>query len=161
MKKIISIVFSIALFPAMLQAQSCNNAIIPSSPTTQFQVGFDETLDSTTNLIWKRCSVGQTWTGSSCSGVTSSLTWSQALATGTNGWRLPNIRELLSIVEVSCDSPAINTDIFPNTSNLFFWTGSPYDNNNNAWVVSFSDGNDEGGDKATGRAVRLVKHAYY
>ena len=158
MKKIISIIFCVALLPAVAKAQSCNASIAESTPDAQFQISNDEVLDYRTNLIWKRCAVGKTWTGTTCTGTSDSLTWAQALAAGTTGnWRLPNIKELLSIVEVSCGLPAINEAIFPNTSNEFFWTSSPYVNNNQAWSVSFEDGNDQGGDKSGGAAVRLVR----
>lgn len=158
MKKIIIIIFCLALPPATAQAQSCNASIAQSTPNAQFQISNDEVLDYRTNLIWKRCAVGKTWSGSACTGISDSLTWAQALAAGTTGsWRLPNIKELLSIVEVSCGSPAINENIFPNTSNDFFWTSSPYVNNNQAWLVSFEDGNDQGGSKSDGGAVRLVR----
>ena len=157
MKKIVSIVLgSMLLLPAMAQAQ-CNSSIMKSTPSALFTISNDEALDIRTRLVWKRCMVGKTWNGTSCVGTADSLTWGQALAAGTGGWRLPNIKELLSIVEVSCASPAINTTVFPNTSDLFFWTSSPYANNNQAWSVSFTDGNDEGGDKTTGLAVRLVR----
>lgn len=158
MKSLFSIIVSAALLPAMAQAQSCNSQITPSTPNAQFQVDGEEVIDFRTNLIWKRCATGQTWTGSSCSGASDSYTWAQALSVGNGtNWRLPNIKELLSLVEVSCGSPAINASIFPNTEDLYFWTSSPYVNNNQAWLVSFSDGNDEGGDKSIGRAVRLVR----
>lgn len=159
MKKVCSIILSAMLLPAMAQAQSCNDSIRQSTFSAQFLINNDEVRDIRTNLVWKRCSVGKVWTGSSCSGTATSLTWQQALAAGSDDWRLPNIKELLSIVEVSCASPAINTTIFPSTSNLFFWTSSPYANNNQVWTVLFEDGNDEGGNKSDGGAVRLVRDA--
>lgn len=157
MKKIALIILSAMLLPLAAQAQSCNSSILESTPSVLFDIAGDEVTDIRTQLVWKRCSVGKTWSGSSCDGAASSLTWEQALATGTNGWRLPNIKELLSIVEVSCASPAINQFAFPNTSDLYFWTSSPYVNNNQAWSVTFEDGNDEGGNKLDGGAVRLVR----
>ena len=159
MKKIGFIVLSAMLLPAIAQAQSCNNSILKSAHSGFFIMNNDEAQDIRTQLIWKRCTVGQTWTGTNCEGTADSFTWGQALAAGTGGWRLPNIKELLSIVEVSCASPAINAAVFPDTSDLFFWTSSPYANNNQAWSVSFTDGNDEGGAKTMGLAVRLVKGA--
>lgn len=157
MKKLAAIILSTALFSTMANAQLCNDSISLSTPSAQFQVSNDEVLDYRSNLIWQRCSVGQSWTGSGCSGAADSLNWAQALSAGTSGWRLPNIKELLSIVEVSCASPSINESIFPDTADSFFWTSSPYVNNNQAWLVSFTDGNDEGGDKASAGAVRLVR----
>ena len=160
MKAIIAVLFLIGCLSSVVHAeQSCNSAIEPSTPSSQFILMGSEVKDVKTNLIWKRCSVGQYWNGSQCTGTTSALSWEQALAQSGSGWRLPNIKELLSIVEVSCGSPAANIKIFPNTPNVFFWTGSPYTNNNQVWSVSFEDGNDEGGNKSTQGAVRLVRNA--
>lgn len=160
MKTITPVVLFLGLLSGVVQAQSCNDSIDESTPNIRFEVSGDEVTDMRTNLIWKRCAEGRVWVSasSSCSGSALSLTWSQALSRGTGDWRLPNIKELLSIVEVSCASPAINETIFPDTStDGFFWTSSPYINNGQSWSVLFDDGNDEGTDKSSGGSVRLVK----
>lgn len=160
MKIVTSAVLILGLLSGIAQAQSCNDSIDTSTPDIRFEVSDDEVTDVRTNLIWKRCAEGQVWVSasSSCSGSALSLTWSQALSQGSGDWRLPNIKELLSIVEVSCASPAINETIFPDTStDGFFWTSSPYINNAQAWSVLFDDGNDAGEGKSSGGAVRLVK----
>ncbi|PWQ92354.1 DUF1566 domain-containing protein [Leucothrix pacifica] len=159
MKTIISIALSLGLLSGVAQAQSCNTAIEDSTPDIRFVTSGDEVKDLMTNLTWKRCAQGQVWNSatSSCVGTVLSLSWSQALSQGTGDWRLPNIKELLSIVEISCSAPAINETIFPNTPDDYFWTSSPYINNAQAWLVLFEDGNDEGGSKSNGNSVRLVK----
>ena len=58
-------------------------------------------------LEWLRCSVGQSWTGSTCAGSAKEFTFKEALAipktfnaTGYGGkrdWRVPSIRELNSL----------------------------------------------------------------
>jgi hypothetical protein len=62
--------------------------------------------DTTTGAMWKRCSEGQTWTGASCDGEATGYTWEQARAltstfAGYNDWRVPNIRELHTITDLS------------------------------------------------------------
>ena len=161
MKTVLSITLSLALLSGVAQAQTCNSAIAESTPDIRFVVSDGEVTDLVTNLTWKRCAEGKVWnsTTSSCAGTALSLTWNLALAEPTGDWRVPNIKELLSIVEVSCGFPAINETIFPDTSNNFFWTSSPYINNDQAWSVLFEDGNDEGGNKNSGASVRLVRDA--
>ena len=161
MKTIVSIALTLGLLSGVAQAQSCNNNIPASAPDARFILSDDEAQDLVTNLTWKRCAQGQQWNeeSASCSGAATPMTWSQALSESADGWRVPNIKELLSIVEVSCSSPAINTAIFPNTSSVSFWTASPYINNAQTWSVSFDDGNDAGGGKSSGLLVRLVKDA--
>ena len=93
-----------------------------------------------------RCALGQTWTGSTCSGTAGTYSYNQAVAltntfAGHSDWRLPNIAELQTIVERENVSPAINGTLFPNTLNNGFWSSSPYVGNSNyAWYVNFSNG---------------------
>lgn len=91
--------------------------------------------DNRTGLVWDRCTWGQT--GDDCSGgAATSHTWQGALAQaeaansanykGHSDWRLPDIKELTSIVERSCIHPAINLALFPNTLSYFLWSSSPH-----------------------------------
>ncbi|OUD14669.1 hypothetical protein TPSD3_08605 [Thioflexithrix psekupsensis] len=124
--------------------QMCNNAIRASTPNDRFQINEDGTVtDVRTNLVWKRCLEGQT--GANCeTGNASRFTWQQALQYAKQvgeGWRLPNIKELASIVELKCDDPAINLSAFPNTRSSGVWSSSPVASGTyNAWDVNFGNG---------------------
>ncbi len=112
---------------------TCRTDIRPSAPDSRYviQTGGAEVLDMQTQLIWQRCSLGQTWNGSSCTGTATSYTWKNALSAAKalgNGYRLPNIKELQSLREVACVAPKINSTVFPNTtSNSWYWSASPND----------------------------------
>ena len=86
-----------------------------------------EVQDRTTGLVWKRCPVGFTWNGAGCQGSTSGLTHEQALALppGTAGWRIPNIKELFSLVDYANGSFAIDPLIFPLTPVSSIWSSTP------------------------------------
>ncbi|MFZ5775746.1 MAG: DUF1566 domain-containing protein [Thermodesulfobacteriota bacterium] len=102
--------------------------------------------DPETALTWKRCSEGQTWTGTTCSGEASTYTFAEANAVavsfaGYTDWRLPNARELQTLAKKQQHLPAIDTAAFPNTPSFSFWTStllalSP----EVAWLVHFSNG---------------------
>lgn len=163
------------------QAQTCNSSIPPSTPDSQFTDNADGTVtDNQTELIWMRCSLGQTWGGGTCSGSISTFNWQTALnaATshsfaGNSDWRLPNVRELASIIEISCFSPAINSTIFPLTPNGWYWSATPHKGAGLgfdvfAWLVKFGNRTDIAGDldvrivfthqkDDTGSHVRLVR----
>lgn len=60
--------------------------------------------DSTTGLIWDRCSLGQVWDGKACIGEAKQYLWSDAVDAakhhvkgGNTDWRLPKIEELATI----------------------------------------------------------------
>ena len=114
--------------------QTCHSeSEIPSStPTARFTDHGDGTVtDSVTSLMWSKCAAGLS--GVDCAqGIAGRYTWRGALDFATTGslagytdWRLPDISELTSIVELRCFYPAINASIFPNTPTEFFWSASP------------------------------------
>lgn len=93
----------------------------------------NEVLDTQTGLIWRRCVEGMKWNGKTCSGyplgamLIESLhrAASEARLSGKN-WRLPNIKELGSLLDMSQPNLAIDLTIFPNTPNDQMWSSSPY-----------------------------------
>ena len=142
-------------------AQTCNANITRSAPDSRYELlnNNTEVKDSKTGLIWQRCSLGQTWSGSSCTGTASTYNWTNALQTAANmgnGWRLPNIKELASLVEEACYNPSINETYFPNTISSYYWASSPVAyGSSRAWIVNFYYG--YGYDKSVNHYVRLVR----
>ena len=96
--------------------------------------------------MWKRCAEGQNWSGSGCGGAAGTYNWDQAkLLTSTfagkSDWRTPTEEELLSLVDYTNSSPAINTAIFPTTPDSVFWSTSAVANDSAyGWVVRFNLG---------------------
>ncbi len=151
---------------------TCTKNIPASNPDTDYNDNGDGTVTHIpTGLVWKICSEGQTAVGGTCAGTASSnYTWAQALElastsnfAGKTDWRLPNIRELNSLVEECRHSPSINDTIFPATTSVEFWSGSPnaYNPGNisgNAWKVSFYGGYTGNSSRdSNSNAVRLVR----
>lgn len=65
--------------------------------------GLYQTPDKT---IWMRCSLGQTWTGTTCKGEAKEYGWNEAKKIansfqykGIKGWRLPTIKELHALIK--------------------------------------------------------------
>ena len=169
-KRFAAIVFPLTLLllagPAL--GQICKyDSIVATAPASRFTDNGDGTVtDKATGLQWKRCSEGQTWSGGTCIGSPTTRTWQQALQlaeaasyAGKSDWRLPNVKELSSIVELACYKPAIDAAIFPATPASWYWSSSPSAGYPlRAWGVDFDDGNDGYGSKdgVNGR-VRLVR----
>lgn len=107
-----------------LLAQTCVDAIPSTTPDSQLVDNGDSTVtDSKTGLMWKQCSEGLS--GSDCgTGTRSSYSAQSALNyvanlnsaggfAGHKDWRVPNIKELHSIIDHHCVAPALNTHRFP------------------------------------------------
>ena len=105
-------------------------------------------VDLEHQIEWLRCSVGQRWDGSKCSGSIVNLSLDIVpeaikLANEQLGgkWRLPSKTELTSIVCKECPSPKINQEIFPNTDNAPYWTADKSIYNSKFYVsVNFHTG---------------------
>ncbi len=113
----------------------------------RFQILNDghEVLDTRTRLIWRRCPEGMVWQADQCSGEATFWMWYEVLplaaqaakATG-KAWRVPNIKELYSIIDPGQTDMAIDLQVFPATPNSQFWTSSHYVQDAFfAWVVHF------------------------
>jgi hypothetical protein len=105
-----------------------------STPTTIATRFIDNkngtTTDQLTGLIWQQI-------------PTDSMTWEQALITaenlvsgGSSQWRMPNIKELQSISEVSIYNPSINKTYFSGISTAFYWSSTSLANQSTkAWYL--------------------------
>jgi hypothetical protein len=124
-----------------------------SSPTAEQPV----VLDNITGLEWQGCTAGLS--GDSCNvGSVGIHTWQQALAFcedlhwgGHTDWRLPDVKELRSIVDSRRTGPAIDPSAFPATppddSSGFWSSTSVVFWENAAWWMRFYAGEGSFGDK--------------
>jgi hypothetical protein len=137
-------------------------------PNPRFTDNFNGTVtDNLTGLIWLKnanCFGTRAWNGAI--GVCNGLANGQCGLTdgSTNGdWRLPNRSELLSLIDLEYDNPALcNTECtgqweeghpFTNVQSYGYWSSSTSsDNTNYAWGVSMWNGD-------SGRAGK--SHVYY
>jgi hypothetical protein len=86
------------------------------------QANTDTVVDAMTGLEWARSAL-----------VDTEVTWAAALAycealvhAGHSDWRLPNIKELATIVdEADATAPAIDQTLFGTSAATFYWSSSP------------------------------------
>lgn len=161
------------LSTAVSAEQTCDG----STETTlveDFEISEDEPnilTHTSTGLSWARCAVGQTWNNddSTCEGTATSFNWQEALALSTSygledktDWRLPNIKELASIVERNCVDPSARLSLFPDTPSGSFWSASTNTASNRvdyAWAVTFTNGSLDSHAKQQDFYVRMVRYA--
>ena len=105
------------------------------------------TVDNVTGLMWvtnPRTDAGfagaQKWESAltSCTVTLNGMAYA-----GYTDWRLPDVRELMSIVDYgAAAAPRINTTAFPNTVSDYYWTSTTYVVNTTlAWIGNFTLGN--------------------
>jgi len=120
-----------------------------SASTPSFTVynraGSSVTVDNRTGLMWVTDPVD--------AGISGTYNWEGAITAcessigiggtyaGYSDWRLPNSKELVSIVDYTRQNPAINTTYFLNTQTAFYWSATTYvPNPGVVWGVLFSAG---------------------
>jgi len=159
----------VLLASSSLAEQKCQpENILASTPASRFVVDNNVVLDTQTDLMWLLCVEGLS--GEACEeGEVLEFNWAQALqqvdkVNGSGGkssyqdWRLPNIRELSTLVEMQCAAPAINLDVFPNTPVAQTWTSSPYHfYTHYSWLVDFNYGAPTYDERIRGKTLRLVR----
>jgi hypothetical protein len=168
---------------AACTAANPNSAIPEGTPTydpVAAPSGLQDNGDGTvthhlTGLMWQQCVHGLSGPGCT-TGTAFTSQWKGALkkqstaeaSADYDDWRLPNQRELLSIVEPCGAYPAINQTMFPNlpeaTTGLapgytFYSSSSAKADGlgTTPWMVSFNDGESTTSIDLISRWVRLVR----
>lgn len=128
--------------------------------------------DAATGLAWQGCADGRS--GDDCdAGAAEARTWEEALALceelswgGFDDWRLPNAKELQSIVDHHTHDPAIDATAFPETPSDPFWSSTTLEywstllSADAAWFTDFELGSSDsifGSDKSSELHVRCVR----
>jgi len=138
--------------------------IKPNPQMAYIDNGDGTVTDKYTGLMWKKCSEPDTTTN--CSGAPNTYTWASAIAqcrgltyAGYSDWRLPNIKELFSLVKYEGSSgPYIDTTYFPSTVSNYYWTSTTYSPNTTyAMIVGFNGGFVSNSAKSNYYYVRCVR----
>ncbi|MCJ8311455.1 MAG: DUF1566 domain-containing protein [Saccharospirillaceae bacterium] len=129
-------------------AHSCNELSKNTAPTDRFEIMNDGVvIDKATGLMWSRCALGQSWDGVQCLNYETSFFYLEAVEqielltlAGFDSWRMPNVKELSSIVDRNCREPSVNFEIFPGMHSRPYWT-STKSNNYNIYGIDMANGN--------------------
>ncbi|MDT0595918.1 DUF1566 domain-containing protein [Glaciecola petra] len=166
---LVLMLFTLSSIKVIAQTAVCASDISPTTDSEEFTI-----LDSgnvwhiPSNLVFMRCSIGQTFDGTTCTGESRSLSWQQALVSSIQvnidstanlpSWRLPNIKELAVISERACVRPAINEEVFPNTPPDAFWTSTPsVKTTDMAWSITYTNASQSLLPTNSSLFVRLVR----
>ena len=174
----------VLLVGAPALAQVCNQAIERGNHPSRYQIDPSnpgEALDLVTSLVWQRCEMNRVINDQNTVDVLDdtcdeppenqdddttnntqlTFNWLQATERAElegNGYRIPNLKELSSLLELACFNPAIDPDVFPGATQGPAWTSTPHaDEGFEVWSIDFSGGNDQTQSKASFLPVRLVR----
>lgn len=146
-------------------ADACVDGQTETTPSSDFVVLDDSSQirHTITSLEWQRCALGQTWeaANSRCAGRPQTVSWMQLgrlRPRFTDGWRLPTVAELVTIVEKCHPAPTINPQVFPNTPGALFWSASVDTGGiERIWSLSFFSGRPYRPSTLQAARVRLVR----
>jgi hypothetical protein len=131
-------------------------------PGNCFTVDAEErtVTDATTNLTWQKCPFGRYGKNCEYGGLTrlpQAASEAKCRELG-NGWRLPTIAELQTIISFTAANPAIDQTTFPNTPPMGFWSSSAYVGGPSTfWQVDFRLGSATPTLPSQPLAIRCVK----
>jgi len=138
----------------------------PARPDSDYQDHNDGTVThKPTGLMWKRCLEGQEWSSNlGCTGNVRKVYFETAknmngIFAGKSDWRLPEISELITLVDYTKRIPSINHKIFPQSATSFsIWSITPVVRSTDYWYTTFTDGSSGNTPSNwTEQGVRLVR----
>ena len=108
--------------------------------------------DFDTGLLWQQQDDNSQRTWGSAVGYCNGLTLA-----GKTDWRLPEVKELVSIVDYRVYFLSIDNTFFQGTNATFYWSASSFASDSaDAWSVSFTDGSIRANIKTSSQYVRCV-----
>jgi hypothetical protein len=112
-------------------AENCKDHIPPGDKGKFITDPNGLAKDIETGTTWYRCAAGKRFSNYRCKGEGLHLSWDEAKEYATEfseksgiKWRLPTNDEMKSIIESSCNGPAVNDNVFPSTESNNHWTSS-------------------------------------
>ena len=134
-----------------------------SNPASYKNNGDGTITDNVTSLMWQMDHDGLLYNWFEATGTFDAINnpgttdvCGELTLGGYTNWRLPERRELESIVDYGVVNPAIDTDYFPNTGIFNYWSSTEHDSTA-AWYGKFADGSIKQGDKTTRIHLRCVR----
>jgi hypothetical protein len=126
---------------------------VADAPPGRYDLSVSGTVrDTRTSLTWQRVVSVDLRPKSSAAAYCTSL------SLAGSGWRLPQVSELLTLVDRTRNQPAIDGTAFPDTPVTWFWSSTPYaPDPTKGWRVDFGIGYSNSFELTTVARVRCVR----
>lgn len=111
----------LCLSPLSGLAKQCDDSQTAGKMDMRYEIRGDEVLDHQTNLVWQRCSVGQRFAQGLCRGAAKPMDLIEAQQTAkrmSQGWRVPTLQELETLLKKTCKPPYIDQVVFPSVQEI-------------------------------------------
>jgi hypothetical protein len=137
----LALAYSSLIYGDINKAPTCGNYFSTNQIDDHYQ-RMDNGLvqDPLTGLTWYRCSAGQRWDNGQCDGNPLRLTFEEAQSWAASveladfdDWRIPEIDEMINLLESDCNLPSINTLVFSGIEAEVYWSSEP-----NFWMRSMA-----------------------
>lgn len=150
MKKQTDRVWTLALCGLVLTS----GVMVGAAPVGQYEVTDKVARDRRTGLVWQRNLPTGVRTYEEAKKYCE-----EAQPDSYNGWRLPTVAELQTIVDVRAAKPAVDKAVFTNILSQLCWTSTPYIGaaEPSVWAVSFAEGNNRDLKKTAQSSVVCVR----
>ena len=135
------------------------DAVHAAAPAGRYTVSGGTVIDSKTKLTWQQVPASSTMTMAAAESYCASSSLSAAL--GGTGWRLPTVKELLTLVDTSVASPGPTVDsayFASGPSNVFGSSTLVAHSSTHVWSVIFTYGGvSDSSSPNTALSVRCVR----
>lgn len=132
-----------------LQVRCVSSPMDVRAANKQYDVTANTVRDLKTGLTWERLAQDTQYSWDEANSHCRSL---------GAGWRMPNLKELWTVVDPTRSQPSIDPEAFPNAPTGYYWTASPYvPRPAFEWIVNFYGGIAEPSDKASTNMLRCVQ----
>jgi len=113
-----------------------------SAPAGRYVVSGGTVFDTKTKLTWEQANAFMRL-GSNLVTAKAYCASAALAALGADTWRVPTVKELMTLVDTSVASPGptIDTTAFPNTPGDYFGTSTPHAGDASTyWLINFTTG---------------------
>lgn len=122
-----------------------------------------EVTDRSTGLVWQRCQIGYRWNGRDCAALNVKVYFSHeealAYSQSVGDWRLPDAKELASLLDPTLVAAGTNQIIFP--GRLGMWASTPAGGYPSGFAMMMYgyDGGISGNVRGNTTGIRLVRRS--